>query len=728
MGKMLIVAEKPSVGRDIARVLGCRTRQEGYLDGETACVTWAVGHLVTLQEPDELDSRYKRWRAEDLPILPEDIPLKVVSQTKKQYKVVEGLLRSKEIDRVVCATDAGREGELIFRYIYRMARCDKPFDRLWISSMTDEAIREGFARLKPGADYDALYQSARCRSEADWLVGMNASRAFTLRYGVLLSLGRVQTPTLQLLVKRRKEIEAFDPRPYYVIRADFGDYQGVYLDPATQEKRVYDPEQAEEIAKAVRGKPAAVQSVTREQKRELPPLLYDLTTLQRDANRLLGLTAKRTLETAQSLYETHKLITYPRTDSKHLTEDLAPKLPQALRSLPEPLAGFAKPLLEAPLPRPKRIFDADKVSDHHAILPTGKTARLEGLKPEERDLFMLVARRLVAAFYPEYQYEACRVMTRAEGHDFVSTGRTVLNMGWKALYADVEDAKSKKKADEDADQTLPDLKQGDGRTVIKATVRQDKTKPPPPLTDATLLQAMEQAGREVEDEALREAMRGSGLGTPATRAAIIERLIQVGYAARKGKALTATDKGVQLIEVAPPDIAQPETTGRWEKALSDIAAGGMQPERFLAGIRRLAGHLVQQAQTQQAQAHFEPDPLRTPRTALAETCPLCGQARIAENSKAFYCLRWKQGCGFKVWKDAVTAMGGPMLTKALMARLLKEGSLRGSTGTLRHEKGRVTFEPRPGTAADNLSGKSDRNAEKPPDAAHIPLQADEGGV
>lgn len=479
MARTLIIAEKPSVARDIGRVLGCRTQREGYLEGPETTITWAIGHLVTLQEPDELDARYKRWRMEDLPILPEEIPLKVLPKTRKQYKVIEGLLKNKEVTRIVCATDAGREGELIFRYIYRMTGCAKPFDRLWISSMTDEAIAEGFAKLKPGSAYDALYQSARCRSEADWLVGMNATRAFTLRYGVLLSVGRVQTPTLHLLVKRRKEIEAFDPRPYYVVRADFGDFSGVYLDPKTQEKRVYDPAAAEEIAKAVRGQRATVQEVTREQKRELPPLLYDLTTLQRDANRLLSLTAKRTLEVAQRLYETHKLITYPRTDSKHLTEDMAPKLPAVLKALPQPLAPFAHPLLGTPLPRPKRIFDASKVSDHHAIIPTGKLAKMDALKPEEQAVFLLIARRLLAAFYPEHRYEACRVLTQCAGHAFVSTGRTVLDAGWKALYADLETPDAKKQQDEDAEQTLPDLKQGDERTTLKATVRSDKTKPPP---------------------------------------------------------------------------------------------------------------------------------------------------------------------------------------------------------------------------------------------------------
>ncbi|MEG0768113.1 MAG: DNA topoisomerase, partial [Clostridia bacterium] len=336
MSMTLVIAEKPSVGRDLARVLGCRERQDGYMRGSDGwCVTWAIGHLVSLCEPEELSTVYRKWRMSDLPILPETIPLKILPKTKGQFRIIEQLM--KEADDLVCATDAGREGELIFRYVYQMAGCTKPVRRLWISSMTDEAIREGFASLRPESAYDALYQSARCRSEADWLVGMNASRAFTLRYQALLSIGRVQTPTLQILVKRRQEMEAFTVKPYFVIVASFGDYTGVYWDPATEEKRVYTEASAQEIAQAIRGAQATVAQVTSEIKRELPPQLYDLTSLQRDANRLLGFTAQRTLQTAQSLYETHKLLTYPRTDSKYLPHDMAARTRKAMETLPATL-------------------------------------------------------------------------------------------------------------------------------------------------------------------------------------------------------------------------------------------------------------------------------------------------------------------------------------------------------------------------------------------------------
>lgn len=699
MAYTLVIAEKPSVARDIARVIGCKERGEGYYAGGAYRVTWAIGHLVALAEPEEIDERLKRWRRADLPILPEHIPLKVLPKTKKQYNLVKKLMKAKECEGLVCATDAGREGELIFRYLYRMADCRKPFVRLWISSMTDEAIREGFASMKPGSAYDPLYESARCRSEADWLVGMNASRAFTLRYDALLSVGRVQTPTLGLLVRRHQEIAAFVPKDYWTVTADFGGYTGLWLNEATKEKRVYSAEEAEAIAGKVRGKPAVVEKVEREAKKEWPPYLYDLTSLQRDANRLLGFTAKKTLETAQKLYEEHKLLTYPRTDSRHLPRDMVGKTRAAIQSLPDPYQGFKAPLLQSEkLPMPRLIFDDAKVSDHHAIIPTGKRASLEKLPPDARALYDLVARRLLAAFYPDYVYDAVRVLTRAEGEAFESLGREVKQEGWKAVYAGLQEERKKKKGDEAEDAALPPLAEGEKRTAQKAQVKAEKTKPPAPHTDASLLAAMEHAGRTLEDEALRETMKKSGLGTPATRAAIIERLLQVGYAERKGRGISATEKGVRLIAVVPEDIASPETTGRWEKALSDIVTGEMEPERFLSGIRRLSASLVESADTAPSEVRFEKEEKRGRRGAKAKPagigvkCPLCGEGEVLENSKAFYCQRWRDGCKLTLWKDALTREGGPALTAAIAVRVIREGRLKGSTGTIVHERGALRFE------------------------------------
>ena len=416
MGKIVVVAEKPSVGRDIARVLGCRTGGDGCLIGDRYIVTWAVGHLVTLMEPNELDPKYEKWSFATLPILPETIPLKVISQTKDQFSKVKKLINSQETDSLICATDAGREGELIFRYIYEKAQCQKPFQRLWISSMTDEAITEGFRDIRPGADYDGLYESARCRSKADWLVGMNASRAFTLKYNTLLSIGRVQTPTLAILVKRRKEIEDFKPEGFCTLTADFGDYSGVYfsekLDPDTHLK---EKEDAEKIAAEVKGKTGTVIQAETTRKKELPPQLYDLTSLQRDANRMLGFTADKTLKTAQSLYEKHKALTYPRTDSRFLPPDMIPRVVQTMKLLPEAYQKFVPGALPGgKLPVSKRTIDQTKVTDHHAIIPTAKRADPSKFTEDERKLYDMVARRMLAAFYPACDYDATKIVTKVD--------------------------------------------------------------------------------------------------------------------------------------------------------------------------------------------------------------------------------------------------------------------------------------------------------------------------
>ena len=710
---IVIVAEKPSVGRDIARVLGCRQNGDGCIVGERYTVTWAIGHLVTLCEPDEIDEKYKKWRMEELPILPDNIPTKVISKTKKQFSVIKKLINDKDTERVICATDAGREGELIFHYIYDQAKCKKPIDRLWISSMTDEAIKEGFDTIKPDSEYEGLRKSAVCRSEADWLVGMNASRAFTLRYNALLSIGRVQTPTLNILVKRRKEIESFKPVEYYTVTADFGDYSGQWFDEkAAEEKtanRIDTKEKADALAAKVKGKPARVRSVTSEEKKELPPQLYDLTSLQRDANRTLGFTADKTLKIAQALYEKWKLLTYPRTDSRYLPMDMIPKLYQTLKALPEPYRG-----LEAGMERKedgklyisKRIFDNSKVSDHHALLSTPKTADLAKLPPDERSLYDMVVRRMLAAFYPAHVYDAVRVITDCEGEAFRTTGRNVKVLGWKALYQQPEQPEKKtrsrkKKDDEEETVALPPLNAGDARTVKKAESQQSATKPPAPHTDASLLAAMEHAGREIEDEALRESMKGAGLGTPATRAAIIERLLQVGYAQRKGRTINATDKGVQLIAVAPDEIASPEMTGKWELALDEIAKNQRDTERFMQGIRRMSAFLVEFARDGAPKVDF-PEEMRRGKGGAKRAsavkpmegavCPLCGKP-VQENTKAFGCSDWKNGCRFTLWKDGLTRSGGPQLTARIVQLLLKDGQVRGSTGTLAMDQGFVTFTP-----------------------------------
>ena len=688
--RTLVVAEKPSVARDIARVLGARERAEGCLQGGDWTVTWALGHLVAQCEPEEIDPRYKRWRAQDLPILPERIPLKVIRKTAAQFRVVKRLMNDAQTERIVCATDAGREGELIFRYIYEMAGCTRPVQRLWISSMTDEAIREGFASLRPAQAYDALYASAACRAQADWLVGMNLSRAFTLRYGVPLSVGRVQTPTLQMLVRRRLEIDAFVPQQYWTVQADFGDYTGQWTDPAGGDGHIDRAERAREIAAAVRGRTGVVTACAREAGSEPPPLLYDLTSLQRDANALLGFTAERTLRAAQALYERDKLLTYPRTDSRYLPRDMAARVQAAIHALPEAYAPLRARLPQT-LPQTRRVFDDAKVSDHHAIVPTGRRADASALPPDEAKVFDLVARRLLAAFLPAHTYETTRVITQVDGHAFASTGRVVTQSGWKDACL-----QPRKRAQQAA--PLPALREGDERTVRSARVKEDRTRPPREHTDASILREMEQAGRRIEDEALRESMKDSGLGTPATRAATIERLIHMGYAARKGRSLVATPKGVRLIEAAPEEIASPETTGRWERELARIARGEADGARFLAGIARMTERMTRYAAQEAPDVAFEPEERKGRRTVGAKrldlACPACGRGRITENERAFGCSRWREGCAFTVWKDCCRRAGGPELTEKLLRAVMEKGRLRGSTGTLTWDGQRVGFEPR----------------------------------
>lgn len=691
----LVLAEKPSVARDIARVLGARDKGENCLIGKDYVVTWALGHLVTLKEPQELDERYTRWKKEDLPILPARMETKVIKKTRSQFLAVKKLMNDKETGDIICATDSGREGELIFRYIYEQAGCRKPVRRLWISSMTDEAIRAGFDSLRPSADYDALYASARCRADADWLIGMNATRAYTIRYGVLLSIGRVQTPTLSMLVRRRREIDAFVPQVYYLVNADFGDYKGVYID-AKGEKKIATEEDAQAIAARVRGRQASVLEATREHKSLPPPLLYDLTTLQREANAQFGFTAKKTLETAQKLYEQHKLLTYPRTDSRYLSHDMLGKVQSTLAAYDGALQPLGEKALEYGVRMSKRIFDDAKLTDHHAIIPTGKKAANLSLTADERRLYELVAKRLAAVFYPNYEYDALRVITACGQDRFLSTGQTVTQEGWKAVYAGEQASGArrggKKKEDE---QPLPDLHPGDERVCRDAKVAQDQTKPPKEYNDASILLDMEHAGRQIEDEELREQMKDCALGTPATRAAIIERLISVGYVSRRGKNLTATEKGVHLIEAVPQEIASPETTGRWERALAEIARGSDGEQRFREGIARLAAFLVQNASGAPDVA-FAPEERRgrTKRVpTLGVACPLCGKGKIAENSKGFYCTRFRDGCKFTIWKNELVRAGGPELTAKLLKLCMEKRDVRGSTGIIHYENGAVRFTP-----------------------------------
>jgi DNA topoisomerase-3 len=717
MGRIVVVAEKPSVAREIARVLGCRKKAEGFLFSEQYAVTWALGHLITQCQPDQLDERYTRWRSEDLPILPQEIPLQIVRGRKQQFTIVKKLICAKDTDSLICATDAGREGELIFRWIYAFAGCRKPVQRLWISSMTDEAIEKGLHDLRPASAYEGLYQSARSRAWADWVVGMNATRAYTVRYGTLLSIGRVQTPTLAFLVQRQKQIDAFVPENYYLVTADFGDYKAQWRDEKTGKSQISSEEMADQIKRRVRGKTGRIAQVQREQKTQNPPLLYDLTELQRDCNRAFGFTAKKTLEIAQSLYEKRKLITYPRTDSRYLTADVARKLPQTLARVQVPTLNAVLEAVrtQAP-PTSTRIVNESRVSDHHAILPTGARVAFETLSEQEQKVYEHIVRRVVAALMPPWKYEDTTIVTVVHTQQaddaFVCRGRVSHSEGWKALYPAA-------KGDKDAGGLLPDVSVGQERNVVRISSKKKQTTPPAQYTEATLLSAMEHAGRQIEDEQLREQMKDCGLGTPATRAAIIERILQTGYAKRSGKTLVATQKGIQLIEILPQQMTSAQLTGKWEAALAHMAsetADEQAQNRFTDSIEAFVRFIVQQAAQKTEGVTFEKESYPASRRTKAKRapqsigrCPICGEGQVLENSKAFYCSRWQEGCKLTWWKNAVQKQGGPLLTPRIAALLLENKRVQGSTGVLSFDaRGVLGFTPQQGN--ELKTGEENKNA------------------
>jgi DNA topoisomerase-3 len=591
-----VLAEKPSVARDIASVLGARARGEGYLHGSGYVVTWAVGHLVSLAQPHEIRPEWRQWRRDLLPMLPAEWPLVVYEQTKDQFEVVRKILNSPRVGSVVCATDAGREGELIFRYIYEAAGCRKPFQRLWISSLTPDAIRKGFETLRDGREYDNLADAARGRSRADWLVGMNLSRAYTLVYKDELSVGRVQTPTLAMLVERELAIRAFVPEDYLEVVATFSPrpgetYEGTWFSEIKGERQTRlpaDGEHAASIVERARAGEARIESIQAETQRMPPPLLYDLTELQRHSNRLFGFSAEKTLQLAQALYERHKLLSYPRTDSRHLSNDVAATLPAIVRAISAPYAELLAPGTgERPLPR--RFVDESKVTDHHAIIPTVTPSAKASLTPDERKLYDLVCRRLLAAWQPDHVSSTTTVITAVANPGvldrFHTSGTTVQQEGWKVL-----DLKTKKDAEEKP--LPPGLETGQPQTVTDVKSVRKRTRPPKRFTDATLLTAMETAGKTLDEKELSDAMKECGLGTPATRAAIIEVLLKRGYVVRQGKALEATDKGIRLIEVVHPEVKSPAMTGQWEACLRRIERGAAQLQPFLAGIEDFVREVV----------------------------------------------------------------------------------------------------------------------------------------
>lgn len=637
--KSLVLAEKPSVAREIARVLNCNNKNKGYIEGNKYVVTWALGHLVTLAEPQDYDQKYKTWRMEDLPMLPERMNLKVIKQTSQQFQIVKKLMQRNDINDMVIATDAGREGELVARWIMDKVHWKKPFKRLWISSQTDTAIREGFANLKDGKEYNRLYDAAVCRAEADWLIGLNVTRALSCKFNAQLTAGRVQTPTLAMIVHREEEIQNFKPIDYWTIRADFGDYFGDWRDEKNQ-NRLYSISQAEEIVKKVEGKIGVIKEIKTESRVEPAPLAYDLTELQRDGNRRFAWSAKYTLSVLQGLYEKHKLVTYPRTDSRYISSDIVPTLKARLKGMNVgPYTSLVKPLLESRLNPGKRLVNNSMVSDHHAIIPTEQVLNLGVLNADEKKLYDLIARRFLAVLSPPYRYDQTTIVTVVNEEKFYSKGKVMRDPGWKAVAGKVTELENKGKEGL-PDQLLAMHKKGDEKKVSSCKSSRSRTTPPSRYTEASLLTAMETAGKFVDDEESREALKGSGLGTPATRAEIIEKLFNTFYIERRGKQIVPTDKGQQLVKLVPEELRSPELTGRWENSLSEVASGRGSRRQFVSGIRKASADMIQDIKSDSSEYKAN--------NVSKKKCPSCGKNMLIVNGKKgkmFICQ--DRSCGYR---------------------------------------------------------------------------------
>ena len=657
MSIQLVIAEKPSVARSIAGVIGAKQKQDGYMEGNGYLVSWCIGHLVSLADAGAYNERFKKWSYDDLPILPQQWQYIIPAEKKKQFEILRFLMERPDVESLVCATDAGREGELIFRFVYQMAGCKKPFKRLWISSMEDAAIREGFQHLHPGADYDALYQSALCRAQADWLVGINATRLFSILYHKTLTVGRVQTPTLKMLVDREDKISGFKKEKYHVVHIAAG---GMGADSL----RIFNPGEADSLKAACSGAQAVCVSVAREKKTEQPPRLYDLTTLQREANRLFGFTAKQTLDYAQQLYE-KKCLTYPRTDSQYPTDDMQPTAESIVSGL-WPLLPFAAELDISP--QFGRVLNSKKVSDHHAIIPTMEFVQkgFDGLTEGEKKLLSLVCCKLLCAVAAPHVFEAVTATFTCAGNEFTSKGKTILTPGWKEI-----DRRfcACFKADADAPELareLPEITEGQTFDKVEASVTEHFTTPPKPYTEDTLLSAMERAGAEdMPEDAERQ-----GLGTPATRASILEKLVQMGVIERRGKQLLPTKDGHNLACVLPNVLTSPKLTAEWETKLTAIAKGEADPDGFMADIEEMTrGLIVGYSQiSEDAQKLFQAE-----RVVIGK-CPRCGEA-VYEGKKNYYC--GNRACQFVMWKnDRFFEERGKAFTPKIAAALLKDGTAK----------------------------------------------------
>ena len=663
---IVCIAEKPSVARDIARILGATTSRDGYMEGNGYQVTWTFGHLCELKQPADYDVLWRHWSLGQLPMIPTrfGIRLKDDDGVRRQFNVIKSLMS--QADSIINCGDAGQEGELIQRWVMQKAGAKCPVQRLWISSMTDEAITEGFANLRPQTDYQRLYEAGLCRAIGDWILGMNATRLYTLRYGqrgpgtTPLSVGRVQTPTLALIVRRQQEIENFKPEPYWVLSTI---YRGVTFTAVMQEgeRGFRSEEEGQEALKKIEGTTFTVTSVERKNGKEAPPRLFDLTSLQVECNKKFGLSADTTLSLIQSLYE-KKITTYPRVDTTYLPEDVYGKCKQTLNGIAGYYNELLLPLRGAPLRKSKKVFDNSKVTDHHAIIPTGVAPN--NLTDLERQVYDLVARRFIAAFYPDCEFATTTVLGEAADVKFRVSGKQILKPGWRDVFAkdkSTDDEEENAKADEE--RTLPAFVKGESGEH-KPCLTQKQTQPPKPYTEATLLRAMETAGRTVEDESLREAMKDNGIGRPSTRAAIIETLFRRNYIKKNRKTLYATPTGVQLIGIIKEELLKSaELTGRWEKRLREIERGEYSAQQFIDEMKRMISEIVLQVLTDNSNRRVEMEtPAAAPSKATAKAatdkpktsriragmkCPVCGQGKVIKGKTAYGCSRWKEGCNFR---------------------------------------------------------------------------------
>ncbi len=622
--KSLVLAEKPSVARDIARVLKCGKKLNGALEGDKYVVTWALGHLVTLADPEEYDKKYKEWKMEDLPMMPKKMELVVIKQTAKQYQAVKTQLFRKDVGEIIIATDAGREGELVARWILEKSHCTKPVKRLWISSVTDKAIREGFAHLRNGKDYEPLYDAAVSRAEADWLVGINATRALTCKYNAQLSCGRVQTPTLAMIAAREEEIRQFKPQEYYGLNLLAGGIRFSWQDPKSGSRRSFSKERVEDLKAKTGNGSLEITEIEKSGKKTYAPGLYDLTELQRDANKKFGFSAKETLNIMQRLYEHHKVLTYPRTDSRYIGSDIVPTIKERLKACAVgPYRKIAGPLSMKPVKAAKSFVDDKKVSDHHAIIPTEQFVQLDHMTNEERKIYDLVVRRFCSVLYPPFEYEQTTIKGQAAGEIFTAKGKIVKNQGWKEAY----DGEWTEEEDEEF-QTLKELEKGQHLKIDRADITHGKTQPPAHFNEATLLSAMENPVKYMQTKDAKAAKtlgETGGLGTVATRADIIEKLFNTFLMEKRGSDILITSKGKQLLGLVPGDLKKPELTADWEMRLSRIAQGKLKKNVFLKDIRDYTQELIGEIKT--GEGTFRHDNLTNTK------CPVCGKRMLAVNGK-----------------------------------------------------------------------------------------------